>query len=164
MFRKREKLDRAERAYKEMLRLDPFSPDALLELARLKADQGQKKAAAAQLFQIGHLYKTAGNLEDAVTYFDESCRYDPGNTTYVRELAEVLGKALKTEESLDSFDALLAMLRARSDHTGVIDVAMRILDIDPDNEDATDALSESYRSLGRRVKSVSGQKGQKASS
>jgi len=162
MFRKREKLDRAERAYKEMLRLDPFSPDALLELARLKADQGQKKAAAAQLFQIGHLYKTAGNLEDAVTYFDEACRYDPGNTAYVRELAEVLGKALKTEESLDSFDALLAMLRARSDHTGVIDVAMRILEIDPDNEDATQALSESYRSLGRKVKSVAGPAKQQA--
>jgi len=152
-FWKRGKLERAEKAYREMLRIDPFSPDALLELARLKADKGLNKEAAAGLHQIGHLYQVTGNLEDAVTYFDEACRLDPGNPGYVRGLAEALGKALKTEAAMNSFDALLAMLRARSDHTGVIDLAMKILENDPAHQEATEAMMDAYGALGDEVRS-----------
>jgi len=162
-FWKRGKLERAERAYREMLRLDPFSPDALLELARLKADKGLKKEAAAGLYQIGHLYKVTGNLEDAVTYLDEACRLDPGNPGYVRGLAEALGQALKTEAAMDSFDALLAMLRARSDHTGVIDLAMKMLEQDPAHQEAAEAMMDAYRALGDDVRTrVNEKTGEKA--
>jgi len=160
-FWKRGKLDRAERAYREMLRLDPFCPDALLELARLKADKGLKKEAAAGLFQIGHLYKVTGNLEDAVTYLDEACRLDPGNPGYVRGLADALGQAFKTEKAMDSLDALLAMLRARSDHTGVIDLAKKMLEQDPAHKEATEAITDAYRALGDDVQTLVKKKGGK---
>ena len=45
---------------------------------------------------------------------------------------------------MDSLDALLAMLRARSDHTGVIDLAMKMLEQDPAHKEATAAMIDAY--------------------
>lgn len=155
LYWKRGKLDRAERALREILRLDPFSPDALLEMARLRADQGRRKEAAEGFNQLGLLYRTSGDLEAAVTYFDEACRLDPSNPDLVKSLAEGLGRTLKVEKARDTFDALLAMLRARGDHTGVIEVAFRLLTGNPQHEEAIRALIDAWNALGKRVKAWS---------
>jgi len=154
LFFKRGRLDRAEAAYREMLRLNPFSPDALIELARLKAASGDKKEAAKRLHQIGHLYRTMDNIEDAAEYLDEACRLDPASTEYVRSLADCLGRVLKTSHSLDAHEALLVMLRARKDHIGLIDVALRVLSVAPEHELASEALEGAYKALGRKIQAA----------
>jgi tetratricopeptide (TPR) repeat protein len=151
LYWKRGKLDRAEKALREILRLDPFSPDALLEMSRLRADQGRTQEAAEGFTRIGHLYRSAGDLEAAVTYFDEACRLDPSRPEYVRALADSLARTLKMERALDSFDALLAMLRARGDHTGVVDISLQILKAKPDHREAGRALVDALDSLSRRA-------------
>ncbi|MHC4470249.1 MAG: hypothetical protein ACYS99_04730, partial [Planctomycetota bacterium] len=119
--------------------------------ARMKADQGERKEAAAHLHQVGQLYRTAGIIEEAAQHIDEACRLDPSNPLYVRSLAEVLGHALKGEKSVDPLEKLLAMLRARNDHTGSIDVALRILAIEADHQLAKGALKGAYEALGSSV-------------
>ncbi|MEN8148850.1 MAG: tetratricopeptide repeat protein, partial [Planctomycetota bacterium] len=152
-LQKQENTERAEKVYREMLRIDPFCPDAVLQLARMKVDAGEKKEAAAGLHRVGDLYKVTDNLEEAVTHLDEACRLDPGNPAYVRDLADALGRALKTEKSMETYDALLAMLRARSEHTGVIDLARRMLESDADHKVALEAMMDAYSGLGEELRS-----------
>ncbi len=154
LYRRRGEGERARHAWQEVLRLNPFSPDALLELARMETDRGRKKEAAALLNQLGQLYRAAGDLEAAVQHLDQACRLHPGRKQYVRDLAEALGVALKARHSLETFDELLAMLRARRDHIATLDVAFRMLALDPGHEEAAGALREAYESLGRRLQAA----------
>jgi tetratricopeptide (TPR) repeat protein len=151
LFRKNGNEERAEKAYREILRLDPFSPDIVLAYAELKVEQGDRKEAAASLHQVGQLYRSAGIIEEAAEHIDQACRLDPSNPLYVRSLAEVLAHALKGDRSVDPLEKLLAMLRARNDHTGSIDVALKILAIDPEHKLAAGALKGAYESLGSKV-------------
>ncbi len=46
----------------------------------------------------------------------------------------------------------LAMLRARSEHTGVIDLARRMLEHDPDHKVALEAMMDAYSGLGEDLR------------
>jgi hypothetical protein len=69
----------------------------------------------------------------------------------VRALADALGRALRTGQSLDAFEGVLAMLRAREDHVATVDVALRLLAVAPGHPTASAALAEAWRRLGDRI-------------
>jgi tetratricopeptide (TPR) repeat protein len=149
-------LERAERAIREILALNPYSPDALKELARIETDLGRPVRAAEIMHRLGYLYLAAGNLDGAAESLDEACRLDSGNPRHFRALADCLGRVLKTKNSIDTYDGLLSQLRSSGDHLGALDVAMRLLKIDPDYEPAVQVVETEYRLLGEKVKSATG--------
>jgi tetratricopeptide (TPR) repeat protein len=150
------KIERAEKAIREILRLNPFSPEALRELASLRSRLGRVKEAAELLHRLGHLLWASGNLEEATEAFDEACGLDPENVNHVRDLASCLSRMLKTRNSLGSFDDLLTRLRANGDHLGALEIALRMLRIDPDHGAAKRIAATEYRLLGERVRTIVG--------
>jgi len=146
--------ERAEKVIREILGLNPFSPDALRELARLKAELGRSKEAAELMHRLGYLSLASGDLDGAAESLDEACRLDPRNPRHFRALADCLARVLKTKRSIDTYDDLLAQLRSRGDHIGALDVALRMLRIDPGHAPAGKILKTEYRLLGEQVKSA----------
>lgn len=147
-------LARAEKAIREVLGLNPYSPDALRELAGLKSDLGKSVEAGELLHRLGYLHLSAGNLDGAVESLDEACRQDPTNPRHFRALADCLARVLRTEKSIDTYDSLLTRLRASSDHIGALDVALRVLHIKPGHAPAQQVLETEYRLLGEQLKSA----------
>ncbi len=146
--------ERAEKAIREILGLNPFSPDALRELARLKAELGRTKEAAELMHRLGHLSLASGDLDGATESLEDACRLDPRNSRHFRALADCLARVLKTKRSIDTYDHLLAKLRSRGDHIGALDVALKMLRIDPGHAPAGRVLETEYRLLGEQVKSA----------
>ena len=159
---KRGQIDRAERAVSEALRLSPFSPETLLELARLREAQGDRSGAAARLHQVGELHRAAGNLEAATEFYENACRLEPSSPDYTRSLASCLSRALKTQGAMKTYENLLAMLKARSDHVAVLEIALLMLDVSPGHAAAIEALREAHRALGERVEAEEREAGQPA--
>jgi tetratricopeptide (TPR) repeat protein len=155
LYRQQARPDRAESAYREILRLDPFSADALLEMAKLRAEQGNRKESAALYHRLGSLRLSAGDLEAAAAHFEEACRLDPTRPEHVRALADALGRALRTGRTTEPLESVLAMLLARRDHVAAVDVAFRILALSPGHARAKTALTEAIRGLSERAATVS---------
>jgi tetratricopeptide (TPR) repeat protein len=146
--------ERAEKAIREILGLNPYSPDALRELAHLKAELGRPVEAAELMHRLGYLFLASGDLDGAVESLDEACRLDPRNPRHFRALADSLARVLKTKRSIDTYESLLTKLRSSGDHIGALDVALRLLHIEPDHGPAAKVLETEYRLLGEQIRSA----------
>ena len=120
----------------------------------MKIERGRPVEAAELMHRLAHLFLASGNLDCAAESLDEACRLDPRNPRHFRALADCLARVLKTKRSIDTYDNLLAQLRSRGDHTGALDVAFRMLRIDPCYTRAAKVLETEYRLLGEEVKSA----------
>jgi tetratricopeptide (TPR) repeat protein len=149
--RKAGRIEETKRACREILRLDPLNTGALTEMASFAKERGDRREAAAILARVGQLLAATADLEAAVANLEEACRLDPARPDYVRALADALGRALRSGQSLDAFEGVLAMLRAREDHVATVDVALRLLAVAPGHPTAAAALAEAWRRLGERV-------------
>ncbi|RME07380.1 MAG: tetratricopeptide repeat protein, partial [Deltaproteobacteria bacterium] len=138
------RLDEAETAFEETLRIEPDHPFALLNLGMIKMYRDNETEAALQAFErvttrmpedpqgyrfLGEAHLRLGHLDAAVTALQEALRHDPRNV----DAHILLGAAYFRQEKLDA-----AIIEFRE--------AIRL---DPDNTDARFRLGFALHQEGK---------------
>ncbi len=138
---------KAEAQFKAAQSIDPGSEDAILNLARLYAENGDVKRSADILeavpvndrsgkmeFALGAAYEQLKDLKKAIAAYQRSVDMDPENLDVIRALAQVLLADNQLDESMKQFQQLLQA--------------------DPDDVATLDRVSEIQRRQGKYAQAL----------
>jgi tetratricopeptide (TPR) repeat protein len=162
-------LDRAERAYRGALAVNPENARAHVNLAEILTRRGALEEAEARLrealrldpesffatFNLANLFELRGDLEEAIPLFERALEKDPTDVKANYRYAGALMKIGDYERAVPQYGKVVELapgfvharylqalaLIAQNDHLAAQDVLEEALEVKPDDPDLMSALA-----------------------
>src|SRR6516225_7011085 len=128
---KKGNLAKAAEAYSEYLSSKPNDARVLLRLAEIRERLGQAALAADAFHQLGVLHAKDGMESKATAMLRRALKLMPSHLTSVQLMAEVLARAGKTRDALDTLAAGSQTAAAAGDSRTRLKMLERAANLDP---------------------------------
>ena len=145
--------------YKQITKIDPKRVDIYVPLAELYQRLGLISDAMGALQTAADAHNREGDKPAALELLRKMATLDPSNTTSRLKVAEMLRQEGMTSEALAEFEAVADELDRQEEVEGRVSVLQKILELEPDQGKALEAIGRSY--LAQRKWSQGEEIGQK---
>ncbi|HXZ25180.1 MAG TPA: tetratricopeptide repeat protein, partial [Nitrospiria bacterium] len=129
--------------YKKILKVNPSNLDVSLKLADLNADRGLTGNAIEDYLKVAKEFVRAGKVQKALEIYRKIANFDPSNTNIHLKLAELSLRERLTDEAIDEYTKIAKIYEQNGRSAEASGIYKKILDINPKNETATEALKGS---------------------
>jgi len=133
-------LEKASRAWAELLTVCPFDLDARSRKARCTERLGRDEEAAVQFLELGDVLRIAGHEDDAIEAFRHSrrlCVNEPRSLGRLISAFEGLGL---TDAAIEVRRALMNLQREREDWAGLFRAAWDLRRLEGEDDDIREAI------------------------
>jgi len=132
--------------FKQMQKIEPSRVDIYHRLAELNEKQGLVGNALTEYRNLVSFYDKNAMHGEAIDVLEKMAELDPENLNVSAKIAECYMATGQNEEALEKFQGIVAPLIAKGEHTKIIKLYDRFLDICP--EEGTSRLPLAQALLG----------------
>ena len=129
--------------YKKILKVNPSNLDVSLKLADLNADRGLTGNAIEDYLKVAKEFVRAGKVQKALEIYRKIANFDPSNTNIHLKLAELSLREKLTDEAIDEYTKIAKIYEQNGRSAEASGIYKKILEINPKNETAKEALKGS---------------------
>ncbi|HPM76662.1 MAG TPA: tetratricopeptide repeat protein [bacterium] len=148
-------VDDAESFYGRVLELDPANVTAHQQTKQLLIARGDKSGAIEHIFALADLAVREGDTMRAETCYREVLTLDEDNEPALEQLVSLFVAAGEGEKAIPEMFGLARTANAKDDFAKAEKYLNQILDLDPDNTQAIELLSQVHINAGDTGQAVS---------
>ncbi len=117
--------------FKQIAKLAPDQLDIYVPLAELYQRLGLVAEAMSSLQTATEAFQKAGRKREALELLRKAAALDPTNTTSRLKIADLLRQQGMSDEALNEYEEVAAELERAGEHSALVSVYERVLEIDP---------------------------------
>jgi tetratricopeptide (TPR) repeat protein len=152
-FIQRGQLDKAVKAYVQVLTLEPSAINLRQKLAELLVKAGQHDDARTEYETIGKHYASGGFYQKAIAVYKQVQKLFPGDITTTLTLAGLNEKHGLVGNALAEYKLVFDYYERESNATESLNILEKMQNVDPQNANIKSRLAEAYFQAGKREES-----------
>nr|NIP49807.1 tetratricopeptide repeat protein [Gammaproteobacteria bacterium]NIQ11010.1 tetratricopeptide repeat protein [Gammaproteobacteria bacterium]NIR25772.1 tetratricopeptide repeat protein [Gammaproteobacteria bacterium]NIY20255.1 tetratricopeptide repeat protein [Gammaproteobacteria bacterium] len=140
--------------FKQMQKIEPSRVDIYHRLAELNEKQGLVGNALTEYRNLVSFYDQNEMHYEAIEVLEKMAELDPDNLNVAAKIAESYKATDQTDEALQKFQEIISPLASKGEHTKVIKLYERFLDICPEEGTSRLPLAVSLLNTGSAEKAI----------
>lgn len=125
--------DRAIAEYRKILKVDPDDVRVLLKIGEIQQKKGENIVAATTLFDVAKAYASDGFFLKAVAVYKQVLKLDPGRVDVSLLLSDLYQQLGLLSDAMSQLQAASAHYESKGETGKVLDVARKMLSVEPDD-------------------------------